>query len=94
LSFTPEEIEIKIGDTVTWTNQGRESHTVTSWYSWTDENKTQWSIIAETWDSGDIEPGENWSRIFEMSGKFDYISLPIFHYEYFDVGLMGVVIVE
>jgi plastocyanin len=77
LSFTPEEIEIKIGDTVTWTNQGRESHTVTSWYMQEDEDFAVHVFIGETWDSGDIEPGESYSRIFKHPGSYDYFSLPI-----------------
>jgi plastocyanin len=93
-SLNPEQIVVGIGDTVTWVNQGRDLRTVTSWYSWTDENKVRWSIVGEIWDSGDIRPGESFSRVFDDLGSFYYISLPLFHYEYWDIGLMGVVIVE
>ena len=94
LSFAPEEIKIKIGDTVTWLNQDSESHTVTSWYSWSDENRMRRTLIGHKWDSGDIELGESYSRTFDNLGNYDYISLPLYHYEFLNPGLMGVVVVE
>ncbi len=93
-SFTPEEISVQVGDTVIWTNQGSESHTVTSWYSWINEKYVHYTIVGQTWDSGDIQSGESYSRTFESSGSYNYVSLPLFHYEVFDAGLMGIVFVE
>ena len=93
-SFAPAEIIVKIGDTVTWINKGKESYTVTSWYKQEDEDFALHVFIGETWDSGDIEPGESYSRVFDSLGKYDYLSLPLFHYEYFDIGPIGVVVVE
>jgi len=93
-SFTPEEIKINVGDTITWINQGSESHTVTSWYSWTDEDLVRYTIVGQTWDSGDIKHGESYARTFESSGSYDYVTLPLYHYEYFEPGFMGVIIVD
>ena len=93
-SFTPEEIKIKVGDAVTWINQGLQSHTVTSWYSWTDEDQVRYTIVGQIWDSGDIKSGESYIRTFESSGSYDYVTLPLYHYEYFDPGFMGLVVVE
>ena len=94
LAFNPQEITIKVGDTVTWTNKGSTSHTVTSWNTWIDENLVENTIVGETWDSGDIEPGESYSRTFDQLGTYDYVSLPLYHLEDFYHSKSGTVIVE
>ena len=76
-SFTPEEIKIKVGDTVTWINQGLQSHTVTSWYEQEDEDHTVHVTIGQTWDSGYIEPGGSYSKTFNTTGRYDYFSFPL-----------------
>ena len=38
VTFTPLELYIKIGDTVTWVNEDANIHTVTSWYHYQDAN--------------------------------------------------------
>jgi plastocyanin len=57
-SFSPNPIEIKVGDTVTWTNDHREAHTVTS--------------KSSAFDSGDIQPGQSYSHSFDKAGSFQY----------------------
>ena len=57
-SFSPNPIEIKVGDTVTWTNDHREAHTVTS--------------KSSAFDSGDIQPGQSYSHKFDKAGSFQY----------------------
>ena len=76
-SFTPEEITVNIGETVTWVNQGSKSHTVTSWYKQEDEDFAVHIFIGETWDSGDIAPGQSYSRTFNQPGSYDYFSFPL-----------------
>ena len=56
-AYEPNPINIKVGDTVTWTNDHRESHTVTS---------------SSGFDSGIIEPGQSFSHTFEKTGTFQY----------------------
>jgi plastocyanin len=57
-SFSPNPIEIKVGDTVTWTNDHREAHTVTS--------------KSSAFDSGDIQPSQSYSHKFDKAGSFQY----------------------
>ena len=54
--FSPTEVSIKAGDTVTWTNDGKIPHTV----------------AGEGFDSGAINPGKSFSRVFETPGTYDY----------------------
>ena len=57
--FRPQDININVGDSVTWTNDGKvpEGHTVTG----------------DGFDSGVIKSGETYSRIFNSVGAFDYV---------------------
>lgn len=56
--FTPFAPMIQPGDTVTWTNAGAMPHTVTA-----DDN---------SFDSGEIEPGGTFSRIFSQGSVINY----------------------
>ena len=55
-AFKPQEITIKVGETVTWTNQDSALHTVTG----------------EGWDSGDMGRGDTYSRTFTAKGTYNY----------------------
>lgn len=66
-SFSPSEIEIEVGTTVTWTNGSSATHTVTSGTDGTHDGK---------FDSGDIAPGEEFSYTFEETGTFPYYCIP------------------
>lgn len=57
--FTPSQVTIKKGDTVTWTNKDKVAHTVTTDLS--DELVSQ-----------KIEPGATYSHIFIDSGSYQY----------------------
>jgi plastocyanin len=57
-SFSPNPIDIKVGDTVTWANNHRQGHTVTS-----DTAK---------FDSGNIAPGQTFNHTFDKPGNFEY----------------------
>jgi plastocyanin len=48
--FKPAVLRIRPGTTVSWTNYGHHSHTVTA------DN--------HSWDSGELHPGESWSATF------------------------------
>ncbi len=58
-SFDGETVEIPVGATVTWTNDGGVIHTTTS----TDG----------LWDSGIMSSGEAFSHTFDEAGSFEYI---------------------
>lgn len=57
-SFSPQTVIVPRGTTVRWTNDGAIVHTVVG-----DNN---------AWDSGDIEPGDRFSRLFSGFGEFPY----------------------
>ena len=59
MDFSPEEITISVGDSVTWTNNDSMSHTATS--------------VDDYFDSGNIASGNSWSFTFTQAGTFDYV---------------------
>jgi plastocyanin len=56
-SFTPAEITVAVGGTVTWTNQDRVTHTATS---------------PGAWDTGRLAPGQSATQRFDTPGVFEY----------------------
>ena len=77
LSFDPEEVTIRVGETVTWRNTSSVDHTATD-----DPSKAQDAANAvlpegaEPWDSGTIEPGAEWSHTFDVPGEYTYFCIP------------------
>ena len=68
-------ISIKEGDTVTWINDDREGHTVTSGkgagrFGWMSGNK--FGEPTGFFDSGRFNPSESWTYTFEKAGLFNY----------------------
>jgi plastocyanin len=59
--FLPDEINLSVGDQVTWLNTGEVTHTVVS------NRATQ-----ERFDSGTMEPGKTFRHTFTSSGTFSY----------------------
>lgn len=57
--FTPSTITVKVGDTVTWTNNGPSKHTATA-----DDG---------SFDSGNLSAGQTFSHTFQTAGTFSYI---------------------
>jgi plastocyanin len=55
-SFNPAATTIKVGDTVTWTNNDSTTHTVTG----------------SQFNSGPLDPGKTFSFTFATAGTFDY----------------------
>ncbi len=58
-SFQPSEIKVKVGSTVTWTNQDEVTHTVTS----QEEG---------LFDSGDLTQDDTFQFTFEEPGTYEY----------------------
>ncbi|MFN2525960.1 MAG: right-handed parallel beta-helix repeat-containing protein [Actinomycetota bacterium] len=75
--FEPREIFIQPGDTVTWTASGFRRHSVNS-----DD---------DLFASGDMDPGESFSRTFNKEGTFAYFCR--FHGKRGGVGMSGTVVV-
>ena len=55
-AFAPADVTVKVGQTVTWTNNDQMAHTVTG----------------STFDSGQIAPGATFSFTFAKAGTYDY----------------------
>jgi plastocyanin len=58
-AYSPNPVEIAVGDTVTWTNQDEVPHTATG----EDRDVLQ---------SGTISPGASFSQVFSAPGEFGY----------------------
>ena len=72
--YDPPYISIIIGDTITWQNNDREGHTVTSGegsgrFGWMRDD---FGTSDDLFDSGRFMPGETWSYKFDQSGTFPY----------------------
>ena len=59
--FTPPQINVKVGGTVTWTNNDKVAHTVTADLS--NGNGPA---------SGEIQPGQSYSYTFKKAGSVQY----------------------
>lgn len=57
-AFVPPTVTVRVGDSVTWTNQDATDHTATSGFDWT---------------TGDIAGGASATVTFRRAGTFDYI---------------------
>jgi plastocyanin len=57
-TFEPATLTIRPGTAVRWTNDGREVHTVTA--------------VKGEFDSGDVQPGREFSATFTKPGTFEY----------------------
>ena len=57
-AFEPATMTVPVGSTVTWTNSGSRPHTVTA-----DDG---------SFDSGRLDPGEQFSQTFDQAGTFTY----------------------
>ncbi len=60
--YSVNELRVKVGTTVTWTNDDDQMHTVTD--------------VAGGFDSGFLNPGDTWSYTFETAGEFEYFCQP------------------
>ncbi|QUC65748.1 hypothetical protein NsoK4_09530 [Nitrosopumilus sp. K4] len=72
--YNPPQIFVKVGDTVTWYNDDREGHTVTSGvdsgrFGWMRDN---FGTPDGLFDSDRFMPGESWSYTFDKPGSFSY----------------------
>lgn len=71
--FLPGTVEIPLGATVVWTNQGRFEHTAT--------DDPALALVpghavlpptAEPWHSGSLSAGQVWERTFDVPGTYVY----------------------
>ncbi len=89
LRFVPNEITIKVGDTVEWRNIGAIPHTITA-----DPRRMPSSTNiklpngVEAFDSGWVVRGKSYRYTFSEPGIYRYICLP-----HERAGMLGIVIV-
>jgi plastocyanin len=57
--FSPVQMTIHAGDTVTWTNVGGAAHTITP-------------ADGSSWGTDDLEPGATYSFTFAQAGTYQY----------------------
>ncbi len=72
--FSPTKISIIIGDTITWVNDDREGHTITSGmgsgrFGWMSDD---FGTPDGYFDSGRFMPNESWSFTFDKTGTIPY----------------------
>jgi plastocyanin len=71
--YVPDPVKVKVGDTIKWVNKGDTIHTAT-----TDPSQApdaSWASVpkgAETWDSGYLNSGEDFSYTFKVPGVYKY----------------------
>ena len=88
--FEPETINIKVGDTVTWTNNQLVTHTVTC-----DPAKAKFpgSCVlpagAAPFDSGDMAQDDTFEHQFTVKGEYRYFCIP-----HEDMKMIGTVVVS
>jgi plastocyanin len=88
--FSPAEITIAVGDTVTWMNLSDQVHTVSADPDIaTDPSHVQLPEGVEPFHSGGIDPDESFSMTFDVPGTYIY-----FCYPHQDGGMLGTIIVE
>ncbi|NIP57586.1 MAG: copper-binding protein [Gemmatimonadetes bacterium] len=77
LRYGPGTLRVSVGETVTWRNTSDLIHTVTA-----DPEKAmdvanvRLPEGAETFDSGNLRPGETFSHTFRVPGEYVYFCIP------------------
>jgi plastocyanin len=75
--YVPEKLTIPVGTTVEWQNTAKTLHDVT-----TDADSVQKPSDvslppgAQSFDSGFMQPGTNWSYTFTVPGEYKYTCIP------------------
>jgi plastocyanin len=81
LRFSPDNITITKGQTVTWVNSSDMPHTATGDPAQNPvaDQFPDYATLpagAEAWDSGILQPGESFSYTFDVEGTYNYFCLP------------------
>jgi len=75
--YDPPIINVKVGDTITWSNDDQEGHTVTSGnsagrFGWMSDKEGKFGEPDGFFDSGRFMPDNSWTYTFENPGTFSY----------------------
>lgn len=77
LTFAPDTVRIRVGQTVRWRNSSDVLHTVTADPARAaDASHVSLPDGAETFDSGNIEPGSTFEHTFSVAGTYQYFCIP------------------
>ena len=77
LRFTPDEIRIKVGDTVEWRNVQSYGHTITADPALVaNPANVELPPGAKPFDSGRVAGGQSYRRTFDTPGVYRYVCLP------------------
>jgi 3-oxosteroid 1-dehydrogenase len=77
LTFEPEHLTIRAGDSVTWVNVGQMVHTATGDPDRAfDEANAVLPDGAESWHSGNMDPGDEFTHTFDVAGEYTYACIP------------------
>jgi len=92
--FSPADLTITVGETVTWINTSSMPHTSTddpaqNPVASTHPEFSQLPDGADAWDSGLLQPGESFSHTFTVAGTYHYFCLP-----HALSGMLGTITVE
>jgi plastocyanin len=74
MKFEPEHPTLSVGDTVVWINEGSMPHTATDKPGMA--GLAEHNVLpdgAEGWDSGLLESGQRYSRVFTTEGDYTYL---------------------
>ncbi|MFQ3318293.1 MAG: plastocyanin [Natronomonas sp.] len=96
-AFQPDTLEVAVGDTVVWGNNGSRGHTVTAYDASLPEGAAffasggfeETAAAREGWeDDGDgtLSPGTTFEHTFETVGTHDYFCIP-----HESAGMVGVI---
>ena len=89
LTYSPETVRIRVGETVRWRNTSDVLHTVTADPARAaNQDNVELPDGAETFHSGDMAPGAVFEHTFRVAGTYRYICVP---HEL--AGMIGTVIV-
>lgn len=75
-TYKPDPVKIKVGDTIKWLNKGETVHTATT--DPTQAPDPSWASVpkgAETFDSGYMNSGDDYSYTFKVPGTYKYFCL-------------------
>jgi plastocyanin len=77
LQFVPEEVRIKVGDTVEWRNVESFPHSVTADPALAvNPDNVRLPAGAKPFNSGRIDGGKSWRHTFTVAGVYHYFCIP------------------
>ncbi len=77
LTFSPRNVTIRVGERVRWRNVSNVVHTATADPSLAnDRSHVRLPAGAETFNSGDVPAGGQYTRTFTVPGRYDYFCIP------------------